>query len=70
MGDPKGREFDLYMIRKDGTELTRITHSPQFDGFPMFTRDGKKLIFASNRNNGKEGETNLFICDFELGKPQ
>ncbi|MGE3801114.1 MAG: TolB family protein [Candidatus Kapaibacterium sp.] len=68
MGDPKGREFDLYMIRKDGTELTRITHSPQFDGFPMFTRDGKKLIFASNRNNGKEGETNLFICDFELGK--
>ena len=46
LGDPKGREFELYSIREDGTNLTRVTYSPDFDGFPMLTRDGKRLVFA------------------------
>ncbi|MBS1914231.1 MAG: PD40 domain-containing protein [Bacteroidetes bacterium] len=66
MGDPKGRNFDLYMIREDGTGLTRITYNETFDGFPMFTHDGRHLIFASNRNDAKPGETNLFYCDFDV----
>ena len=66
MGDPKGRNFDLYTIRDDGTGLTRITYGDSFDGFPMFTRDGRRMIFASNRNGAKPGETNLFICDFDI----
>jgi Tol biopolymer transport system component len=36
-----------------------------FDGFPMFSPDGKKLIFASNRNDAKEGETNLFVAEWK-----
>ena len=64
MDDPKGRNFDLYMIRRDGTGLTRITYNETFDGFPMFTRDGRRLIFASNRQGARTGETNLFLCDF------
>jgi Tol biopolymer transport system component len=64
MDDPQGRNFDLYMIREDGTDLRRITFNATFDGFPMFTHDGRRLIFASNRNAAKQGETNLFICDF------
>jgi Tol biopolymer transport system component/ubiquinone/menaquinone biosynthesis C-methylase UbiE len=67
MDDPKGRNFDLYIIREDGTGLRRITWNESFDGFPMFTRDGRRLIFASNRNGAKPGDTNLFLCDFELG---
>ena len=35
-----------------------------FDGFPMFSPDGKKLVFASNRNAKAEGETNVFIADW------
>lgn len=66
MDDPKGRNFDLYLIRRDGTGLTRVTHNETFDGFPMFTRDGRTLIFASNRHGSKVGETNLFVCDFRL----
>jgi hypothetical protein len=30
----------------------------------MFSPDGKKLIWASNRFDAKEGETNLFIADW------
>ena len=30
----------------------------------MFTNDGKKLIWASNRNGKIETETNLYIADW------
>ena len=59
--DPKGRNFDIYMINVDGTGLERISFNDTFDGFPMFSPDGKKLVFASNRNAKAEGETNVFI---------
>jgi Tol biopolymer transport system component len=64
LADPKGREFDLYLIRDDGTGLTRVTDTPDFDGFPMLTRDGKTLVFASNRNGSKPRETNIFVADW------
>jgi len=65
-GDPKGREFDIYSINVNGDPKTleRITYTPGFDGFPMFTRDGKKMVFASNRF-GKPHETNLFVVDWK-----
>jgi TolB protein len=62
--DPKGRDFDIFMINIDGTNEQRITTNPSFDGFPMFTPDGKKLVFASNRNQTVHGETNVFIADW------
>ena len=52
------------VINIDGTGLEQITFNETFDGFPMFTRDGKKLIFASNRFNKKEGDTNIFTADW------
>ena len=42
----------------------RLTFNPAFDGFPMFTPDRDKLVFCSYRYAQKEGETNVFICDF------
>lgn len=63
-GDPKGREFDLFMIDTNGTGFHRVTYSGEFDGFPMFTRDGKHLVFASNRNGKVRGETNIFVADW------
>jgi TolB protein len=65
VGDPKGRNFDLYLINVDGTGLERVTYNETFDSFPMFTRDGKKLVFASNRNAKERGETNLFMVDWK-----
>jgi TolB protein len=45
-------------------KLERITYYPGFDGFPMFSYDGSKLVFASNRNGKVKGETNIFIADW------
>jgi len=59
-----GRNFDLYMINIDGSGLEQITFNETFDGFPMFTKDGKHLVFASNRFNSNKGDTNIFIADW------
>jgi len=67
LGDKGGGgmpNFDLWMVNTDGTGLERITHCPSFDGFPMFSADGKTLVFCSNRNNGGTRETNVFIADW------
>ena len=66
--NPTGRaaqNFDLFLINVDGTGLEQITFSDQFDGFPMFSPDGKKLIWASNRHSTVPTDTNLFIADWK-----
>jgi len=57
--------FNLYLIDLDGENLERVTHSETFDAFPVFSNDGKKLIFSSNRNNGGGRDTNLFIAEWQ-----
>ena len=64
MADPKGRDFDLWAVNTDGTNLERITFFQGFDGFPMFSPNGKYIVFASNRNQAKQGDTNVFIAEW------
>ena len=71
---PRGGNFELYMVDTETAKIERITHferrregahrSDDFDGFPMFTRDGKKLVFCSNRHNDKPNETNVFVVEW------
>ena len=59
-----GHNFELYLVNIDGTGLERITYNNVFDSFPMFSPDGKKLVWASNRNPQKPHETDIFIADW------
>ena len=61
----RGFPFNLYMIDLDGKNLKRVTHGETFDAFPVFSNDGKHLIFSSNRNNGGGRDTNLFIAEWQ-----
>jgi dipeptidyl aminopeptidase/acylaminoacyl peptidase len=59
--------FDLFAIDVASGELERITtadegRGKQFDGFPLFSPDGKYLAFSSNRGDGPAGDTNVFIA--------
>jgi len=63
-GDERGREFDLYSVHTETKEIERITHTQDFDGFPMFSPDGKYFVWCSNRFNARDGETNVFICEW------
>jgi TolB protein len=59
-----GHNFELYLINSDGSGLERLTWNTVFDSFPMFSPDGTKLVWASNRNPKKPHETDIFIADW------
>ena len=74
------RQADHLRVERQGSERPRLRHlhdqprrhpassksrsTTTFDGFPMFSPDGKKLVFGSNRNAKTEGETNVFVADW------
>jgi Tol biopolymer transport system component len=53
------------LIDLDGRNLEQVTYSDAFDGFPMFSPDGTKLVFASGRNASQRREINIFIADWK-----
>ncbi len=61
----RGFPFNMYLINKDGTGLEKISRDKGFDAFPMFSADGKKIVFCSNRNNGGTRDTNIFMADWK-----
>jgi Tol biopolymer transport system component len=58
------RRFNLFLVNADGSGLEQVTNSEEFDSFPMFSPDGKHLVWASNRYHAKPGETNLFVAEW------
>ena len=74
MHAPRSGNFELYLIDVETLETERVTwferkrpgarRSDDFDGFPMFTRDGKTLVFCSNRFNEEPNDTNIFVCEW------
>lgn len=56
--------YDLFMMDTEGNRKTRITFDPAFDGLPVFSPDGSKLMWTSMR--GGLDEPQIFIADFSL----
>lgn len=67
---PRGGNFDLFLVDANANRATKeqveqITFSPVFDGFPMFSPDGKSLMWASNRHSEKPTDTNVFVAEWK-----
>jgi TolB protein len=60
----RGFPFNMYTISEDGSALTKISRDKGFDAFPMFSLNGRKIVFCSNRNNGGTRDTNIFVADW------
>ena len=50
------QEYDIWVWDLGRTTLTRVTFDPGFDAYPVWTPDGRRLIFSSER----AGARNLF----------
>lgn len=42
-------DWNIYVVRSDGTGLTQVTDDPADDGLPAWSPDGKVVAFVSNR---------------------
>ena len=63
--------YDLWLMRYEVADgrlsagrVTRITDHPQADVLPVFSPDGKQLMWTSNRPSGASSQ--LWIADFRL----
>ncbi|HEX8524293.1 MAG TPA: hypothetical protein VF669_18705 [Tepidisphaeraceae bacterium] len=54
--------YELYVMRGDGSLKTRVTFTEGFDGLPAFSPDGKWLLWASKRS----GTTQVWGARFRM----
>jgi Tol biopolymer transport system component len=62
--DPGRFDFALYLVRRDGRGLERLTYAESFASFPMFSPDGRRLVFCSSRGAAQAREFNVFVADW------
>jgi len=61
--DPMARpNYDLYWMNIQTKKTTRLTFNPGADVLPVFTRDGKRVMWTSTRDGNPAAQ--LFIADF------
>jgi TolB protein len=44
------KQFELYVINADGSELRRLTHDPGADAVGSWSHDGRWICFVSTRS--------------------
>ena len=54
-----------YLVNVDGSNLERVTWADGFASFPMFTRDGKRLVFCGSRGATSPRGLDVFTADWE-----
>lgn len=60
----KGRGFDIFRVRLDGTGLERVTWSGGFNSFPHFSPDGRRLLWVSGRAPRGSRQFDVFVADW------
>lgn len=60
---------DIYTMNLNGEKVRNITNNPAVDRFPLWSPDGKKIAFVSNRNYPAPNECRNMVsndCAFEI----
>jgi TolB protein len=56
--------YEIYLMRDDGSHKTRVTFSPGADVLPVFSADGHYLMWTSKRTT--DGTTQVFLAEFHM----
>lgn len=57
--DRSGNDADLYIMKKDGTQITQITNHPDYDGAPAWAPNNNTIAFESERS----GDLRIWTLD-------
>ena len=57
---------DIYVVSADGGKALQITSNPAYDSDPIWTPDGKSIVFSSFRDADKD----IYITSAEGGTPE
>ncbi len=69
---PDGKEIaftykgDIYTVPSTGGRAYQLTTDQAFDGYPIWSKDGKSIAFASDR----KGSMDIYLVNREGGKPK
>lgn len=60
-----GRNSEVFIMDRDGSNVQNLSNNPAFDGYPSWSPDGEKIVFASNRNDqsGNGDNFHIYIMD-------
>jgi TolB protein len=56
-----GRNSEVFIMDRDGSNLKNLTNHPDFDGYPSWSADGVWILFASNRGGSSFDEFNIYL---------
>ena len=64
--------FDVYVMRSDGSGVRPVAAGPSVEEKPAWSPDGRQLMIISNRDgSGRPGKTyDAYMFDVDGGKPQ
>jgi TolB protein len=58
-----GRNSEIFVMNRDGSGPVNLTGNPAFDGYPAWSPDGSKIVFASNRAGKIPGNFHIYIMN-------
>jgi serine/threonine-protein kinase len=69
MGFLSAGNVDVWMYTWEKDTLTRLTFDPGIDSFPVWSPDGRHIVFSSDRHGGKAGNLYWMRADGTGEKP-
>jgi TolB protein len=59
-------DWEIYLMRPDGSEIIQLTDTPYNEGWPVWTPDGTQIVYTSNETGNDE----IYIMNADGTNPQ